>query len=65
MPGIGGPWWAPGTAPPRSGPNFPQSRITDHRINLSVHNLSDVLNGGLDEMVTALRMASRQELVDA
>ncbi len=45
--------------------NFPQSRITDHRINLSVHNLPEVLNGGLDDMVTALRMASRQELVDA
>ncbi len=45
--------------------NFPQSRITDHRINLSVHNLADVLNGGLDEMVDALRMASRQELMDA
>ena len=45
--------------------NFPQSRITDHRINLSVHNLSDVLNGGLDEMVDALRMASRQEMIDA
>jgi len=45
--------------------NFPQSRITDHRINLSVHNLADVLNGGLDEMVDALRMASRQELIDA
>ena len=45
--------------------NFPQSRITDHRINLSVHNLSDVLNGHLDEMVDALRMASRQELIDA
>jgi peptide chain release factor 1 len=45
--------------------NFPQSRITDHRINLSVHNLNDVLNGGLDEMVDALRMASRQELIDA
>ncbi len=42
--------------------NFPQSRITDHRINLSVHNLADVLNGDLDEMVDALRMASRQEL---
>jgi peptide chain release factor 1 len=45
--------------------NFPQSRITDHRINLSVHNLNDVLNGGLDEMVDALRMASRQEMIDA
>ena len=45
--------------------NFPQSRVTDHRINLSVHNLADVLNGDLDEMVDALRMASRQELIDA
>jgi len=45
--------------------NFPQSRVTDHRINLSVHNLADVMNGGLDEMVDALRMASRQELIDA
>jgi peptide chain release factor 1 len=45
--------------------NFPQSRITDHRINLSVHNLDDVLNGDLDSMVNALRMASRQELIDA
>jgi peptide chain release factor 1 len=41
--------------------NFPQSRVTDHRINLSVHNLSDVINGDLDELVGALRMASRQE----
>jgi peptide chain release factor 1 len=45
--------------------NFPQSRITDHRINLSVHNLGEVLNGNLDAMVDALRMASRQELIDA
>jgi len=41
--------------------NFPQSRVTDHRINLSVHNLSDVLNGHLEAVVSALRMASRQE----
>jgi peptide chain release factor 1 len=41
--------------------NFPQSRVTDHRINLSVHNLADVVNGDLDELVSALRMASRQE----
>jgi len=45
--------------------NYPQSRITDHRINRSVHNLTDVLNGNLDELIDALRMASRQELIDA
>jgi len=41
--------------------NFPQSRVTDHRINLSVHNLGDVINGDLDALVEALRVASRQE----
>ena len=42
--------------------NFPQSRVTDHRINVSVHNLADVMNGDLEELVTALRVASREEL---
>jgi peptide chain release factor 1 len=41
--------------------NFPQSRVTDHRINLSVHNLAGVMDGDLDHLVDALRMASRQE----
>jgi peptide chain release factor 1 len=41
--------------------NFPQSRVTDHRINLSVHNLANVIDGDLDDLVEALRMASRQE----
>jgi peptide chain release factor 1 len=41
--------------------NFPQSRVTDHRINLSVHNLANVVDGYLDELVAALRIASRQE----
>jgi peptide chain release factor 1 len=41
--------------------NFPQSRVTDHRINLSVHNLAEVLDGRLDELVRALRLASREE----
>jgi peptide chain release factor 1 len=45
--------------------NFAQSRVTDHRINLSVHNLDDVLNGHLDPLVEALRMASRQEQASA
>lgn len=45
--------------------NFPQSRVTDHRINLSVHNLPQVMDGDLDELVDALKLASREELVDA
>ena len=35
--------------------NFPQTRVTDHRINLTVHNLGDVLGGQLDEIIAALR----------
>ncbi|HET7024170.1 MAG TPA: peptide chain release factor 1 [Gemmatimonadales bacterium] len=45
--------------------NFPQSRVTDHRINLSVHNLAEVLDGHIDELVDALRAASREEAADA
>lgn len=41
--------------------NFPQSRVTDHRIGLSVHNLAEVMNGGLEEIVEALRLAAREE----
>ncbi|MBA2627691.1 MAG: peptide chain release factor 1 [Gemmatimonadales bacterium] len=44
--------------------NYPQSRVTDHRINLSVHNLNDVMNGYIDELVDGVRMASRQEEID-
>lgn len=41
--------------------NYPQSRVTDHRIGLSVHNLAAVLDGDLDPIVKALRLASRAE----
>jgi peptide chain release factor 1 len=34
--------------------NFPQSRVTDHRLNLSLHKLESVLDGDLDEFVEAL-----------
>jgi peptide chain release factor 1 len=40
--------------------NFPQDRITDHRIALSVHNMQVLLDGGLDAMVQALRAAERE-----
>ncbi len=45
--------------------NFPQSRVTDHRVNLTVHNLADVLGGDLDEVVGALREAERVARLEA
>jgi peptide chain release factor 1 len=35
--------------------NYPQTRITDHRIQLTVHNLGEVMDGAVDELMTALR----------
>ncbi len=39
--------------------NFPQNRITDHRIGLSVFNIDEVMDGGLDELITGLSEADR------
>lgn len=39
--------------------NFPQGRITDHRIGLSLFRVDDFMNGGLDEMLDALNAADR------
>jgi len=41
--------------------NYPQGRVTDHRIGLTLHKLEQVLNGALDEVVDALVMADRAE----
>lgn len=41
--------------------NFPQSRITDHRINLTVFNLPEFIDGDIDEMLKALSLADRSE----
>ena len=35
--------------------NFPQGRITDHRINLTLYKLADVMNGELDELIEPLQ----------
>ena len=45
--------------------NFPQSRITDHRIGLSLHSMEDFLSGGLDEMLDALARADREAQLTA
>jgi peptide chain release factor 1 len=41
--------------------NFPQNRVTDHRINLSVHNLEGVLQGDIGEFTQALAQKDREE----
>ncbi len=41
--------------------NFPQNRLTDHRINLTVYNLAGVMEGDLDEVIEGLRLADRAE----
>src|SRR3970282_2107878 len=41
--------------------NFPQNRVTDHRIGLTLHKLGEVLNGDLEEVADALRVAARSE----
>ncbi|MBI4833285.1 MAG: peptide chain release factor 1 [Planctomycetes bacterium] len=41
--------------------NFPQNRITDHRINFSSHNLLVVLDGALDELIDELNKKDREE----
>ena len=41
--------------------NFPQGRVTDHRIGLTVYNLDDVLNGNVQEFIDALQFAENSE----
>ena len=41
--------------------NYPQGRITDHRIGLSIYQMEDFLNGNLDEMIDSLITADRAE----
>jgi peptide chain release factor 1 len=41
--------------------NFPQDRVSDHRINLTLHNLPKIMAGGLEPIVTALRTHAQAE----
>jgi peptide chain release factor 1 len=44
--------------------NFPQSRVTDHRINLTLHNLEGVLDGKLDELIERLIVTYQSQELD-
>lgn len=41
--------------------NFPQNRVTDHRIGLTLYNLSQIIDGDLDELIEKLKIADRAE----
>lgn len=45
--------------------NFPQGRVTDHRIGLTLHRLESILTGDLDEIIQALNSSAQAELLKA
>ena len=45
--------------------NYPQNRVTDHRIGYTTHNLADVMQGELDDLIAALQQAGEKERVSA
>jgi peptide chain release factor 1 len=44
--------------------NYPQDRVTDHRINLTVHNLPRIMDGNLDELIDALAGADQASMLE-
>jgi peptide chain release factor 1 len=45
--------------------NFPQNRVTDHRIHFTSHNIDEVMDGRLDDLIAALRQAQEKERMSA
>ncbi len=41
--------------------NYPQGRVTDHRINLTLYDLSNIMNGNIDKVIEALKVADTAE----
>ena len=41
--------------------NFPQGRVTDHRINLTLYKLDAIMNGELDDLIEPLKIAAGEE----
>ena len=45
--------------------NYPQGRVTDHRIGLTLYKIEQIMNGALDEIIDALIMADQAEKLKA
>ncbi|MDP3581724.1 MAG: peptide chain release factor-like protein, partial [Ignavibacteria bacterium] len=45
--------------------NFPQNRVTDHRIGLTLYNLSEIVEGDLNDLIEKLKIADRTERLQA
>lgn len=45
--------------------NYPQNRVTDHRIGLSLYNLSEILEGNLDELINALKEEDKKRKIES
>ena len=44
--------------------NFPQNRVTDHRVNVTLYRLEEVLDGDLDELIESLQAADRKKRLE-
>ena len=44
--------------------NFPQNRMTDHRINLSIYSLDKIIMGEMDEVIAALKESDKQQRLE-
>ena len=45
--------------------NFPQGRVTDHRINLTLYKLADIMDGDLSEVIESLKLEDQKAAIDA
>jgi peptide chain release factor 1 len=43
--------------------NFPQNRLTDHRINLTLYKLDSIIEGGMEELLDTLKVSAREEML--
>jgi peptide chain release factor 1 len=45
--------------------NFPQDRVTDHRIGITMHNLPKIMEGGLDDLIDAVAASEQAKALES